>query len=84
MKWLINRSEFESMRLDTEYDGGFKFVFHWLSAEVLVEGTGSPSESVLLILKVVLFHVLYQAGSHMLVVVARAQTWEQLRAHLLV
>ncbi len=66
-------SELESVSLDPHHNGGLKFVFHGLSAEVLVEETGSPSECVLLVLEVVLFHVINETGAHVCMVVSWAQ-----------
>ena len=73
VKDMLAGSELESMCLDPQHHGGLKFVFHGLSAEVLVEETGSPSECVLLVLEVVLFHVIYETRAHVCMVVSWAQ-----------
>jgi hypothetical protein len=76
-------SELEAVSLDPHHNGGLKLIFHGLSAEVLVEETGSPSECVLLVLEVVLLHVVDQATAHVLVVLPRSEGWEEQGTRLL-
>jgi hypothetical protein len=70
------------MSLDTLYHCGLHFILHRLSAEVLIEHSGSPAECVLLVLKVVIFHVIDETSAHVFMVCARSQSGEKLGASL--
>ncbi len=70
------------MSLDTLDHRRLHFILYRLSAEVLIEHSGSPAECVLLVLKVVIFHVIDETPAHVLMVFARSQSGEKLGASL--
>lgn len=84
MKLTVQRSELEAVSLEALSEVGLHFVLHGLSAEVLIEDTGSAAERVLRVLVVVRLQVADKSASHVGVVLARTERGEEHGTGLLV
>ena len=57
-------------------------VVHYLSAEISIEFTCSAAQEIWFCLKIVCLQMLYQTGSHMLMIWSWSNYWVKLRASL--